>query len=52
VARARVAELLAEDRTTALEWPAEHLLAEARARGIEAPAGLPHVRRSLHLLET
>jgi radical SAM protein with 4Fe4S-binding SPASM domain len=51
--RVRVlAELLAEDRTTALEWPAEHLLAEARARGIEAPAGLPHVRRSLHLLET
>lgn len=32
------AELLAEDRPYALEWPAEHLLAEAHARGIAAPS--------------
>lgn len=31
-------ELLAEDRVTAVEWSAEHLAAEARARGIDAPA--------------
>lgn len=44
-------ELLAEDHTTALEWPVPHLLAEARARGIPAPDLFP-VRLSRHLLET
>lgn len=31
------AELLAEDRPYALEWPVRHLKAEARTRGIETP---------------
>jgi radical SAM protein with 4Fe4S-binding SPASM domain len=31
-------ELLAEDLPDALEWPTEHLLAEACARGIEVPS--------------
>ncbi len=34
------AELLAEDRPYALEWPVEHLLAEASARAIATPIGL------------
>jgi radical SAM protein with 4Fe4S-binding SPASM domain len=45
-------ELLAEDRVGALDWPAEHLLAEAHARGIEAPASLPNAVTSRHLLDT
>jgi uncharacterized protein len=51
--RVRVlSELLAEDRPAALEWPAAHLLAEAHARGIDAPAALPAGCPSRHLLET
>lgn len=51
--RVRVlAELLAEDRPSALEWPAAHLLAEAHARGLDAPAALPRRHRSLHLVDT
>lgn len=46
-----LAELLAEDRVTALEWPAEHLLAEAHARGIEAPESLRPVVPSRHLVD-
>ena len=46
-----VAELLAEDRVTALEWPAPHLLAEARARGIDGPDALIPVIKSRHLIE-
>ena len=34
------AELLAEDRPYALEWPVAHLLAEARARAIATPSDL------------
>lgn len=50
--RVRVlSELLAEDHPAALEWPAAHLLAEAQARGFEAPETLPARRRSLHLVE-
>lgn len=45
-------ELLAEDRVTALEWPAPHLLAEARARGITAPAELRPALPSRHLTDT
>ncbi len=48
--RVRVmAELLAEDRVSALHWPATQLLAEARERGISAPDSLPLARPSLHL---
>ncbi len=46
-----ISELLAEDRVSALEWPVEHLLAEAHARGIDAPDEIRRVRRSRHLLE-
>ncbi|MBW2279051.1 MAG: radical SAM protein [Deltaproteobacteria bacterium] len=36
--RVRVlSELLAEDKTESLDWPATHLLREAHARGIDAP---------------
>jgi radical SAM protein with 4Fe4S-binding SPASM domain len=50
--RVRVlAELLGEDRPHALEWPAHHLLAEAHARGIEAPERLVTVVGSRHLRE-
>ena len=45
-------ELLAEDRVSALEWPAPHLLAEAHARGIESPPMLEPVVRSRHLVDT
>jgi radical SAM protein with 4Fe4S-binding SPASM domain len=38
-------ELLAEDVAECLDWPAAHLLAEARARGIEAPAALEPLPR-------
>jgi radical SAM protein with 4Fe4S-binding SPASM domain len=44
-------ELLAEDRVSALEWPAPHLLSEALARGIEAPEALAPVLPSRHLVE-
>jgi len=37
-------ELLAEDVTAGLDWPAEHLLREAHARGIDAPAELRPTR--------
>jgi radical SAM protein with 4Fe4S-binding SPASM domain len=51
--RVRVlSELLAEDRATALEWPAPHLLAEARERGIPAPEALVPVVPSRHLIDT
>lgn len=51
--RVRVlAELLAEDRVAALEWPAPHLLAEARERGIAAPERLVSVLPSRHLDES
>ena len=51
--RVRVlSELLADDRPSAAEWPAPHLLSEARARGIEAPAALTPVIPSRHLLDT
>jgi radical SAM protein with 4Fe4S-binding SPASM domain len=51
--RVRVmSELLAEDRPSAMEWPAGHLLREAQARGIEAPQTLAPVVPSRHLLDT
>lgn len=51
--RVRVlSELLAEDRVTALEWPAHHLLGEARSRGIPAPESLQPLLPSRHLLDT
>jgi len=46
-----LAELLAEDRVTALEWPAAHLLAEARARGIDGPDTLVPRAPSRHLVD-
>lgn len=46
-----LAELLAEDRVTALEWPAIHLLAEAHARGLTAPLSLRPVIPSRHLID-
>lgn len=50
--RVRVlSELLAEDRPSALEWSAPQLVAEARARGFEAPEKLEPVIPSRHLLE-
>ena len=51
--RVRVmSELLAEDRPSAMEWPAPHLLSEARARGIDAPEALVPVIPSRHLVDT
>ncbi|MBI5481002.1 MAG: radical SAM protein [Deltaproteobacteria bacterium] len=47
-----LSELLAEDRVGAVEWPAPHLLEEARRRGIEAPARLEPVIVSRHLVDT
>ncbi len=47
-----LSELLAEDRVTALEWPATHLWAEAHVRGIEAPERLDPVVPSRHLIDT
>lgn len=44
-------EMLAEDRVAALEWPVPHLLAEARARGIEAPPCLQPSVPSRHLID-
>ena len=50
--RVRVlSELLAEDRTSAIEWPVAFLLQEARRRGIDAPADLLPIRPSRHLVE-
>jgi radical SAM protein with 4Fe4S-binding SPASM domain len=34
-----LSQLLAEDRSDALDWPSAHLLNEARRRGIETPEG-------------
>lgn len=45
-------ELLAEEQVAALKWPAAHLLAEAHARGIEAPEELEPVIVSRHLIDT
>lgn len=45
-------ELLAEEQVAALKWPATHLLAEAHARGIEAPDDLKPVIISRHLIDT
>ncbi len=45
-------ELLAEEQVAALKWPATHLLAEAHARGIEAPPELKPVVISRHLIDT
>ena len=45
-------ELLAEDRSSALEWPAAHLLAEAKARGIDGPETLAPAIPSRHLIDT
>jgi radical SAM protein with 4Fe4S-binding SPASM domain len=51
--RVRVlSELLAEDRVAAVEWPVPHLLAEARRRGIAAPARIEPVVVSRHLVDT
>jgi radical SAM protein with 4Fe4S-binding SPASM domain len=47
-----LSELLAEDRVSAVEWPVEHLLAEAHRRGIDAPLRLEPVTRSRHLVDT
>jgi radical SAM protein with 4Fe4S-binding SPASM domain len=44
-------ELLAQDRPDALLWPAHHLLAEAKARGIEAPDDLTPVIPSRALVD-
>ena len=50
--RVRVlSELLAEDRPSAVTWSAAHLLAEARARGIDGPDELVPVRPSQHLVD-
>lgn len=46
-----LSELLAEDHTSALEWPLQHLLSEAHARGIEAPAQITPAVVSRHLVE-
>ncbi|HOU90197.1 MAG TPA: hypothetical protein PLU22_04085 [Polyangiaceae bacterium] len=46
-----IAELLAEDRVAALQWPAEHLAGEARRRGILVPSAPQPPRVSLHLVE-
>lgn len=51
--RVRVlSELLAEDRVTALEWPAPHLISEAKARGIDCPQSLVPSIESRHLIDT
>ena len=39
------------DRVSALEWPADHLVLEARRRGLDAPAALTPATPSLHLVE-
>ena len=50
--RVRVlSELLAEERVTAVDWPLDHLLAEAHERGIEAPSEIIPARRSRHLID-
>jgi len=45
-------ELLAEEQVTAPDWPVPHLLAEAHARGIQAPDDLALTVRSRHLVDT
>lgn len=51
--RVRVlSELLAEDRFGAVTWPVAHLCAEARARGIDAPAGAVPLLPSRHVVDT
>lgn len=44
-----ICELLAEDRVDAVSWPLHHLLAEAHARGIDAPDRLNTAVTSRHL---
>ncbi len=46
-----IAEMLADDRPDALDWPLPHLAAEARRRGIAAPSELKIVRPSRHIWE-
>jgi radical SAM protein with 4Fe4S-binding SPASM domain len=47
-----ISELLAEDRAACLEWPAPHLLSEARQRGIAGPERLVPAIPSRHLIDT
>ncbi len=47
-----LSELLAENRVTAIEWPATHLHAEAVRRGIDAPVALVPAGVSRHLVDT
>lgn len=50
--RVRVlSELLAENHTAALEWPLAFLVEEARARGLEPPAGLAPRQVSRHMTD-
>jgi radical SAM protein with 4Fe4S-binding SPASM domain len=44
-----ISELLAEDRVSAVEWPVEFLLQEARNRGIDTPQDLRPRVASRHL---
>jgi sulfatase maturation enzyme AslB (radical SAM superfamily) len=46
-----LSELLAEDLVSAVHWPASHLLAEARARGIDAPPEFRPAVPSRHLVD-
>jgi len=46
-----ISELLAEDKTMAVEWPVAFLLDEARRRGIETPEGLVPRVASRHLAD-
>lgn len=46
-----ISELLAEDKTMAVEWPVAFLLDEARARGIETPEDLAPRVASRHLVD-
>ena len=46
-----LSELLAEDRTAALEWPLSFLVEEARARGLEPPADLAPRQVSRHMTD-
>jgi radical SAM protein with 4Fe4S-binding SPASM domain len=45
-----ISELLAEDNVAALEWPAIHLRAEARRRGIDLPELPLGSHHSLHVI--
>ena len=46
-----IAELLAEDRVSAVEWPLAFLAGEARARGIAVPDDLAPRQASRHLTD-